>query len=162
MDAERVRALLRFDRRTGAFTWRVAPNGRVAAGTFAGTLTKAGYLRIKIDGQFVMAHRLAWWLLRGEWPGGQLDHKNGNKQDNRLSNLREATPAINSQNARTARKRKNGGSLLGASLVERNRKWRASILHHGRSLHLGLFSTEQEAHAAYVAAKRLLHAGCTL
>jgi hypothetical protein len=79
-----------------------------------------------------------------------VDHKNGNTLDNRLSNLR---PATRSQNCRNKGARKG---LKGASFNKEKRKWRGSIHMNGKSIHLGTFDSEKDAHDAYCrAAERL-------
>ena len=162
LDVERLRSLLSYDEETGAFAWRNSPNGMVKSGATAGGVTNNGYLRIKIDRVLVMAHRLAWLYVNGKMPTGQIDHINCNKLDNRIANLREATPRMNTENQRVGRRRKNGGSLLGASWAAPSKKWRATICHNGKIKHIGLFETEREAHKAYVDVKRKLHTGCTI
>jgi hypothetical protein len=110
-----------------------------------------------------MAHRLAWLYVTGSWPTHVIDHINGNPADNRFANLRDVTPQVNTHNQRRATKGRKTGSLLGAQWIPAKQKWRAVIKHNSRVTYVGLFGTEQEAHAAYVAAKRVIHKeGCTL
>jgi hypothetical protein len=88
-----------------------------------------------------------------------VDHINGDSLDNRIANLREATPALNAQNRRTPRR----GSALGVQgVTARWGRYTAQITVRGKQHHLGLFATVDEARAAYVAAKRELHEGNTL
>jgi hypothetical protein len=63
-----------------------------------GSIDKYGYLIIKIKGAQFKAHRIAWFLYYGSMPEQNLDHINGNKTDNRISNLREANQFINTNN----------------------------------------------------------------
>ena len=85
----------------------------------------------------------------------------GDGLNNTFSNLREATPYQNSQNMRTAPKNYRSG-LLGASYHKRSGKWEAQIRSKGKKSHIGLYATPEEAHAAYLSAKRILHPFCTV
>lgn len=161
LSADRVRALLLYDRETGVFTWRVRRGGFANVGSLAGAVGGGGYLHISIDGRLWKSHRLAWLYARGEWPRGEIDHMNGVRTDNRIENLRDVPRELNMQNRRTA-PRHSASKLLGASWHKRDKRWCASIHVNGVRLHLGRFATQEEAHAAYVEAKRVHHEGCTL
>jgi hypothetical protein len=97
--------------------------------------------------------------MTGAWPAGQVDHLNGARTDNRWTNLREATAAVNSQNQRVAYPRNKSG-FLGVRAFRAG--WTAQITVARKQVYLGNFSTPEAAHEAYVKAKRELHAGCTL
>lgn len=156
--AVRVRELLHYNPDTGTFTRRMAVgyHGRHKSGEIVGSKNAAGYLLTMIDGTKVYLHRVAVLYMTGHWPSSDVDHRDTNRSNNRWANLREVTRAINTQNRRTSRRDRKCGTLLG---VKRHRnRWQARINH----LFLGSFATEQEAHAAYVVAKRILHEGCTL
>lgn len=158
----RLRELLDYNPETGVFIWRISRQGHRKAGDTAGYRQPNGYVKITLDQHRVMAHRLAWLYVHGAWPLQHIDHINGDPADNRLANLRDVTPQTNSENERKARPRKNGGTLLGAHWSVTWKRWKSSIITGGKSLHIGWFDTEQQAHEAYVAAKRRLHAGCTI
>lgn len=156
--AAQVREVLTYDPDTGLFRWRkVHAKSRVAVGAVAGA--RGRYTRITISRKLYAAHRLAWLYVTGVWPKEEIDHRNGDKHDNRWLNLREATRQINAQNIRRT-SNKNG--FMGVHWTARNKKFRASIRLGDKSHFLGLFDRPEDAHAAYVAAKRRLHAGCTL
>jgi hypothetical protein len=166
LTAERLRETLHYDPETGAFTHRHSrTRGRrpVVAGDVAGCLLNTGYRSIRVDGKAYLAHRLAWLYVYGEWPNLQIDHINGNRSDNKLKNLRQVSNAINSQNIRVAREGKKYASPLGACYQPRyKRKWLAKIRVDGSLVIVGRYETAEEAHAAYVKAKRQLHEGCTI
>jgi hypothetical protein len=163
LTAERLRELLHYDQETGIFTWTQRPSEmarKCAPGAVAGSVCKVhGYVYIGIDWVKHPAHRLAWLYVRGEWPQFDIDHIDGDRANNRIGNLRDVSRSVNLQNARKARSDSQSG-LLGA-LRNRNR-WMSRIKANGRMIHLGSFDTPEEAHAAYLAAKRKLHEGCTI
>lgn len=158
LDAARLREVLNYDPGTGAFEWRI-DNGGSAAGEPAGRVRADGYVAIWIDGKPYRGHRLAWLYMHGEWPAKQIDHINGMRSDNRFSNLRDVSQQTNIQNKRIAN-RNNKANLLGVSFHAG--RWEAFISHNRKSVYLGRFSTPEQAHDAYVRAKRQVHAGCTL
>ena len=151
---ERLHKLLKYNQRTGVFVRRISAGNSAPAGTIAGGLNNKGYRIIRADGHRYMAGRLAWFYVHGRWPKDEIDHRNGVRDDNRLSNIREVSHAENQQNRRRAHSR-NVTGLLGVSPNEG--KFRAAIKLNGRCHYLGNFATPQEAHAAYVKAKRKLH-----
>ncbi|MFA4904651.1 MAG: HNH endonuclease [Desulfobaccales bacterium] len=160
IQAERLRELLEYNPNTGIFYWKEdRGNGRV--GKVAGCLNSEGYWKIKVDLINYLAHRLAWFYMVGIWPKDQIDHINGTKTDNSWANLREATPTINTENVHKARK-DNACGLLGVSYKKScssKHPWMSSIQVSGKRKRLGLFSTPEDAHIAYLKAKRELHAG---
>ena len=154
LTAERLREVLNYDAETGIFTWLARTRNRVAVGDVAGSPDRYGYLRIKIDGRIHSAHRLAWLYVHGEWPKDQLDHINGIRTDNRITNLREATNAENGHN----RRKPHSNNTTGYLGVKRDRgRFQALIRLDGKQRYLGLFDTPEAAHAAYLEAKRRLH-----
>lgn len=159
MDQQRLRELLDYDVETGRFVWRQA-NKRVKAGTVAGYVGSDGYVRIRASGTRFLAHRLAWFYVHGTWPAGEIDHINGDRSDNRIANLRDATTSINQQNQRQARTNNRSSGLLG--VTRKRSKWQAQIETNGRNVFLGCYSTKEDAHLAYLKAKRERHDGCTI
>lgn len=157
LTAERLRELLNYDPDTGVFTWRVVKNS-AKPGDKTGYVRGFGYRMMKLDGIAYLAHRLAWLHVHGVWPE-IIDHINGDPADNRLCNLRDVSHQVNMQNKR----KPCGGTASGLLGVHANfGAWVARIGHNGRAIHIGRFKTKEEAHIAYLEAKRRLHEGCTI
>lgn len=96
---EQVSALLRVE--GPHLVWRTT-RGKGRAGARAGSVNRRGYIKLVCCGRDLQAHRVVWLLERGEWPPGVIDHINGQTTDNRIENLRLATPSQNNQNRRSA------------------------------------------------------------
>jgi HNH endonuclease/AP2 domain len=160
LSADQLRAQLSFDAECGLFRWR-ANKGKHKAGDIAGCVNLPGYIVIRVSGVLYRAHRLAWLYVTGRWPLNGVDHINGIRSDNRFSNLREADQAQNLQNQRTARA-DNESERLGVSRDPRRDRWRARITIGLKQKWLGYFDSAEEAHAAYLRAKRELHEFCTV
>jgi hypothetical protein len=126
---------------------------RWVQGTRIGYIS-GGYDQCSIDYQRYKVHRLVWMWHYGEFPNGHIDHIDGNKLNNKIENLREATDAQNVQNQRKAR----ASNKLGIQGVcKQNNKYRASIHLNYKKIHLGYFDTPEKAHQKYLDAKRKLH-----
>lgn len=153
----RLKELLEYDPETGVFT-RLTTVSQAKAGSAAGSLS-AGYLAVRLDGKLYYCHRLAWLYMTGQWPRQHVDHINGRRTDNRWSNLRDVARRTNQQNMRHAFASNTTG-LLGVS--KNHKRFMANIGVPGGTRYLGTFDTPEEAHAAYLAAKRQFHEGCTI
>lgn len=163
LTAERLREVLHYDSETGAFTWNIALSNRAPVGTAAGSKSRhTGYTSISVDGALFRAHRLAWLYMTGEWPERFVDHINGDRSDNRWCNLRAADGTLNQQNLRAARGDTHSGMLGVYRTDKKSSPWRASINIDGKDKHLGNFATKEDAHRAYLDAKRAEHQGCTI
>jgi hypothetical protein len=147
---ELASSLIDYNKYTGSFKWKVS-QGKAKAGSEAGTV-QAGYKKLTIAYEQIKLHRLAWFLVHGVWPSGQIDHIDGNKLNNQIANLRDVSMSVNMQN-RYAMRKKSSGLPYGVRL-HKNGKYKASIT-------VGTFDSAEEASAAYMRAKRLIHTGCT-
>ena len=146
---------------TGLFHWRAAVSRSIRPGDIAGGRTSLGYTTIKICRSRYMAHRLALLYVHGAWPAGEIDHINGDKTDNRMENLRDVDVRINQENRRGLQANNQSGAM-GVCWSKKKRKWNASITVHKKHVHLGTFDDIEAASAAYLAAKRAMHEGCTI
>jgi hypothetical protein len=152
---DQVASLLTYSPDTGQLTWLVDRGRTAKAGQVAGCKDTQGYVCLKINSRIYKAHRVAWLLVYGRWPDSQLDHINGVPGDNRIANLREVSPQQNAENRRVTHT--DPGHLKGVSYMRKIRKWVAKIHNEGVAYYLGVFSTPEEAHAAYRAAALVLH-----
>lgn len=156
----RVIELLEYVPSTGEFKWLRNGRGKyMRQGAPAGRVSKDGYLVTTVDGHLCMAHRLAWLVATGAWPTGEIDHIDGDKLNNRISNLRDVSRQVNQQNARRVR----ADSKVGVQGVAMCRgRPTANVWVDGKRRYIGTFKTVEQAHQAYIAAKRQHHEGCTL
>lgn len=152
----RLRDVLSYSPEQGVFVWARSVGRRAVVGSVAGGIGNHGYRMIRLDGRKHCAHRLAWLWWYGAPPDGEVDHINGNRQDNRISNLRCVSRSQNMQNLRRARK-DNGCGLLGAHYSKREGKWQAKIMVDGKTKSLGYFETPEKAHERYMREKCRVH-----
>lgn len=150
---DRLCELFRYDPKTGAFVHKTkTPKKNI--GDVAGSFDGKGYLRISVDGKAYPAHWLVWLLAYGSLPSGQLDHINRINHDNRIENLREATPAENARN-RGMRKDNTSGHT-GVYWSACAKKWAAQIKVNGKHINLGHFSRIEYAIGARLLAEKEL------
>lgn len=157
---DRLKSLLVYDPQTGVFTRLVNASSNAQAGRQEFNRSR-GYLWANVDGRLYPMHRLAWLYMTGSWPVGRVDHVDGDGENNRFANLRDASAAVNSQNQRRPHKTNTSG-FLGVSPCKRDQSWRAQISVGNVNRFIGRFATPELAHEAYVEAKRRLHEGCTI
>lgn len=154
----RLKEVLNYDPETGEFVWAKTRLGRAVAGKRTGYRCK-GSIDIRVDGKLHRAHRLAWLYVHGELPELDIDHINGDPFDNRIVNLRHVTHEVNMQNMR----RPQGNNKLGLQGVSAwGKRFKVRLRIAGMQVKIGAFDTPEEAHAAYLDAKRQFHEGCTI
>lgn len=157
--ADRLRELVHYCPKTGIFT-HLKSSGPKKAGMPAGSLRKDGYVYIMIGRHRTMAHRFAWLYMTGKWPIADIDHIDGNKSNNSFSNLRDVSRSVNAQNQNRA-KLSNKSGFLGVSKLPSG-NFMANISLNGTRYYLGVFKGPEDAHQAYLKAKRELHEGCAI
>lgn len=143
-----------YNAETGVFTWNTSYPQRLRFnGKTAGSPLSNGHIFIMFNGRNIYAHRLAWFVVYGEIPSGNIDHINRDPADNSIANLRLATFSQNNVNTKY-----RGKYLRGVSVDKRQPGvYRAHISMNKKLIHLGAFGTEQEAHEAYLKAAKRLH-----
>lgn len=150
---------LDYDPLTGHFTWKKRSSSRASAGSIAGRMQSLGYRQIKLRGKTFYAHRLAWLFVTGAMPAHEIDHINGNRDDNRFANLRDIPRRLNVQNQH--RTRKDSG-LMGTWMDKRCGRWKSAVSTLGVVKRLSSFDTEAQANSAYLEEKRKQHEACVL
>lgn len=153
-----LKSLLEYNEETGVFT-RLASKRTDRVGRQAGHTNKRGYVTLSIDNKLYYAHRLAWLYVYGSWPAALIDHKDTDKTNNRITNLRVTDDRGNKGNRITPHATTASG-LLG--VYESRNRWYSKIKVNGQQIYLGLHDSPLLAHAAYVAAKRIHHPTCML
>lgn len=156
LTAEIVRELLDYDPVTGDFTWKWRSrkwfdsdanyrrwNTRWAGKPAFSANGGHGYLEGRILTVKYKAHRVAWLYVHGHWPSPCTDHINHDKQDNRISNLREVDDAENAKNKRTVPANTSG--QMGVVWHKQRQKWQARIKIGRKLRSLGLFDDKEEA-----------------
>ncbi|EFQ9579820.1 HNH endonuclease [Salmonella enterica] len=129
---------------TGLFTWAVSC-GKISKGDIANYHNDAGY--ITLGKKRLRAHRVAWFIHYGYVPEYEIDHINNIRDDNRISNLREASDCENARNTKISKSNTSG--YKGVHFCKYTGKWRATVKMYGKSYHLGRFSDKEAAHKAY-------------
>jgi hypothetical protein len=124
----------------------------VKTGNNVGHTNRYGYtiinFRLNKKKYNVSAHRCAWILFFGEDTKKDLDHISGDKSDNRICNLREATRSQNEMNNAKINS-PCSSQFKGVSFFKRDNKWNSSITLNGRKFYLGRFKSEIDAARAY-------------
>lgn len=159
IDIDALRQAISYCPETGALTWANVRPGKRCNGDPAGCIDKLnGYVRLRFQRKMLLGHRVAFAIVTGRWPK-LVDHINGNRSDNRWANLREADQSANHENRRVAASHSTTG-LLG---VQRSgNRYMARLTVKGKRLYFGCHATPEQAHAAYLVAKREHHAGATI
>jgi hypothetical protein len=146
LNQEKLKQQLSYNPETGEFTY-IKSRFKNNIGKVAGHPHSEGYVQISLMGKPYFAHRLAFLYMTGKWPVNQVDHKHGDKSDNRWSELREASVEQNNQNigVRTT----NASGYTGVSFNKAKGLWQANGYVQGGCKHLGLFSDPKDAAKAY-------------
>ena len=152
---KRLKKMLSYDADTGNFRWRLSPRNRTMAGDRAGYHNDQGYLLVTVDGYKFRLHTLAWAFTHGEFPVNQIDHINRVRDDNRITNLREACQVVNMHNA--SKRSDNTTGVTGVYFRKDTQKYFAQINSHGKTYRLGNFERFEDAVKARKEAESIYH-----
>lgn len=152
---KRLKELFHYNSYTGVFTRIKSTSSRAIKGDIAGTTNSHGYLRFCVDGVVYLSHRLAWLYVYGEFPEGIMDHINGDRNDNRIANLRIVSLRQNALNRKI--QSTNTSGIKGVSWCKEMKKWRAVIMHEGKHIHVGYFVEKTEAAEAIDKVRNEIH-----
>jgi hypothetical protein len=143
---EEARHYFGYNPNTGRLFWKEHPKFPCKNGDdVSKKADPRGYHMVSFKGQLVRAHVLVWFLYYGKWPDNVIDHINGAASDNRIINLRDVTPAVNSMNKRVHRE----GRPLGVKKCGKYDRWEArlpgSFTPDHKQKYLGVYKTMEEA-----------------
>ena len=166
---EDLRNLLTYDPETGVLTWKTRSaesfgpnraeyrckcwNTRYAGKEAFKATNSNGYRSGVVKGRSESAHRVIWAICHGKWPKDSIDHINGDRQDNRLSNLRTVDTRANNMNKGLLSANTSG--VAGVFWDKSRRKWIARVTVNYRTIPCGRFDDFDEAVAAREVAAKL-------
>ena len=154
MDFDVFKDLFLYNPLSGLLTNNITRNNNAKKGAIAGSRDGQGYLLVSLKNTLYKAHRIAWLLSHGSIDATlTIDHIDGVRDNNRLKNLRLVTHQHNNWNVTKAA----GKWPLGVSWHKNRNKFRASIRANNKTVHIGYFDCPDEAHQAYLAAKKIHH-----
>lgn len=142
----RIMEVLEYSPETGMLRWKVLYNPAQKKGWFPGNLHgNAGqkHRQVTVFKKKFKVHRLAWLLMTGEYPKGEIDHEDQDKDNNRFKNLRDVTRTQNSRNHRRQKRNKSG--MTGVHFDKARRKWTVQIRINYKQINLGRFENIEDA-----------------
>ena len=140
---------------TGVFTWKRHRSQTATKGTQVKCKDPKGYIILGWNRRNYRAHHIAWWWITGEMPGGELDHINNIRHDNRFSNLRKASSTQNNHNK--LKPVTNTSGVKGVNWHKYRGAWAARITVDGARIQLGYFTDLESAEKIIRAAREKLH-----
>ena len=149
--SNRLKQLFDYSPETGLLIRKIDQVRRNKGEVF-GTKNKGGYLVGSVDGKLYRVSRLVWVFANGDIQDDMvIDHINGDRADNRLSNLRMVRSVDNARN--TAIRSDNTSGHVGVTWCEPRNKWVAQICTRGVTKNLGGFEILADAINARLAAQ---------
>ena len=140
---EKLKSIIHYNPLTGLFVWKIA-SGRVKVGGIAGSIDKkSGYWQIGYNGKRYTGHRLAFLYVHGYFPEKGIDHKNRNKLDNTIDNLRHVSQMCNCRNSKVAKRNTSG--VTGVTLDKRTGRWLSLIRVNYKRIYLGIYDSFSDA-----------------
>ena len=148
-----ARSLLDYDPDTGVLRWRKNRTVGTKAGDIAGSPTGDGYQKIRLLGKPYRAHRVAFAMYYNRQPAEQLDHIDGDRGNNKIANLREATNSQNAMNMKIASAHSVGVKNVSID----KKKYVVRLQANGNLFRIGRFDTLNEASEAAKKAREFIH-----
>ena len=153
-----------YDPGSGAFTWKIAPPRKpFLLGKEAGYINRHGYrlIRIRLKGKrwIITASHIAWLIHTGGWPSEakEIDHKDGNRSNDSIANLRLATRSQQLANSSPKPHKGYPDLPLGVTINKLTDKYIARIRINNKVTNLGSFDCCSQAGDAYRTAAVRLH-----
>lgn len=144
---EKLKEYLKYDPKTGILTWIKKPSKRVKVKSQAGCYDKTtGYMRTQLHGIALYNHRVVWFLYHGTWPQGQVDHKDGDKLNNKISNLRDISVSENNRNKPLHYLNTSG--MTGVHYYTKTDRWHVRLKKGSINHFIGSFTCLEEAKKA--------------
>ena len=143
-----------FDYRDGELFWKNPPGYRFKAGQRVGFLRPDGYRQVSIDRKKHLEHRVIFLLHHGYLPE-YVDHIDGDKANNRIENLREATRSENQHNRGAASHNTSGHK--GVYWDNCTGKWRGKVTKHKKQYFTSVSEDIQEVIIAVEKLRQQLH-----
>ena len=134
MSFDWIKDWLHYDSVKGDLVWKKKPAKNIAVGAIAGSRNPAGYIRLRIDKQWFLAHRICWFLHYGNFPENQIDHIDGDPSNNAISNLRSVNCTGNARNQK--QRVDNASGITGVCIDKRRGTWLSTISLDGKNHHL--------------------------
>ena len=155
-EQEELKSLFLYGPVLGNFYRKTSPCNSVKVGSIAGTKTRDDdYIYIRFKGRPQAAQRLAWLYVYGEWPPERVDHKDGDRSNNAISNLRLATSVQNQQNRKLCSRSTTG--VKGVGLHKASGKYQVTLAIDGKKKHFGIFTNLETAELVARGAREKYH-----
>jgi hypothetical protein len=146
-----------FEYKDGELYWKVKPSKHSRTSKVfakAGHLKPNKYTTIGIDGKMYPLHRVVYKMFNGDFDGF-IDHIDGNPSNNKIENLRVATPAQNQSNAKL--RKDNTSGCKGVSFDKSKNKWKVRLQVNNKPILLGNFEDFEFAELVMLEARQKFH-----
>lgn len=151
---ENVLKTFQYDPEQGKLFWKIKRSNNTDVGDEAGWVSSDGYRKVRFESKEVRAHKIIFFIEHGFTPD-IIDHINGNKLDNRISNLRACSKSQNGMNR--GKQKNNSSGVSGVCWNKSANKWQSYIKVDGKQIYLGVFADKLAAAEAVSKARTELH-----